>query len=88
MKKRKICVFTGSRADFGLLKRFINFVKQDPTLKLQIIAGGSHFLKKHGFTYREILQNGLKIDRRIKVNVNSYSPKSLIEAIKFFSYIN
>ena len=80
MKKRKICVFTGSRADFGLLKRFINFVKQDPELKLQIVAGGSHFLKKHGFTYREIFQSGLKIDKKIKIGINSYSSRSLIDA--------
>ena len=68
MKKRKICIFTGSRADFGLLKRFIGLITKDSSLKLQIVVGGSHFLKRHGFTYKEIIKNGFKIDKKIKVD--------------------
>jgi len=80
MKKRKICIFTGSRADFGLLKRFIGLITKDSSLKLQIVVGGSHFLKRHGFTYKEIIKNGFKIDKKIKVDIKSYSSKNLIKA--------
>ena len=58
MKKKKLFIFTGSRADFGLLKRFMELIKKDSSLKLKIVAGGSHFLRRHGFTYREIIEHG------------------------------
>ena len=80
MKNKKICIFTGSRADFGLLSRVIQLIKKDSSLKLQIVAGGSHFLRRHGFTYREIIENGFKIDKKIKFNIKSYSSKNITKA--------
>jgi GDP/UDP-N,N'-diacetylbacillosamine 2-epimerase (hydrolysing) len=65
--KRKICVVTGSRAEYGLLRNISKLIKLEPTMQLQIIATGSHLTEKFGSTYKEILQDGLNIDFKIDI---------------------
>ena len=65
--KRKICVVTGSRAEYGLLRNVIKLIKLEPTMQLQIIATGSHLTEKFGSTYKEILEDGLHIDFKIDI---------------------
>ncbi len=65
--KRKICVVTGGRADYGLLKWLIQGIKDDPALSLQVIATGSHLSKIYGETYKEIEKDGFPIDFKIKI---------------------
>lgn len=62
---RKICVVTGGRADYGLLKLLIREIRKNRQFQLQVIATGSHFLPKFGSTYREILKDGFKINARV-----------------------
>ena len=52
---KKICVITGSRADYGIMFNLLNKIKYDRKLKLQIIATNMHLEKKYGFTYKEIV---------------------------------
>lgn len=61
----KICVVTGCRADYGLLKHLMNIIKQDSELDLQIIATGNHLSSDYGLTYQEIEQDGFTIDRKV-----------------------
>ena len=49
----KICIITTTRADFGLLKNLILELKKNK-FKIKIIAGGTHYLKRFGNTFREI----------------------------------
>jgi len=49
--KRKICVVTGSRADYGLLRWVMQGIKDDSGLTLQVIATGMHLSKSFGLTY-------------------------------------
>ena len=51
---KNILVVTGSRADYGLLKRLMKLIDADSEMKLQIIVTGSHLSSKHGLTYKEI----------------------------------
>jgi GDP/UDP-N,N'-diacetylbacillosamine 2-epimerase (hydrolysing) len=64
---KKICVVTGSRAEYGLLKNIIKLIKLEPTMQLQIIATGSHIAEKFGSTYKEILEDGIDIDFKIEI---------------------
>jgi len=64
---KKICVVTGSRAEYGLLKNIIKLIKSEPTMQLQIIATGSHLAEKFGSTYKEILEDGINIDFKIDI---------------------
>jgi len=62
---KKICVITGSRAEYGILYPLLKRIKEDKGLKLQIAAIGMHLSKRFGSTYREIEKDGFKIDRKI-----------------------
>jgi GDP/UDP-N,N'-diacetylbacillosamine 2-epimerase (hydrolysing) len=69
--KRKICIVTGARADYGLLRLLMQEIKDDPLLVLQIIATGGHLSPEFGLTYREIEADGFTIDRKVEVLVSS-----------------
>ena len=58
---------TGSRADYGLLKRLMKLIDSDPEMKLQIIVTGSHLSSKHGFTYKEIEEDGFQIHFKVDI---------------------
>ena len=65
MINKKICYISGSRADFGLVSRLLNFIKNDNSLTLQLLVTGSHLSNKYGDTYKEILKQGFKINQKI-----------------------
>lgn len=62
---KKICVFTGTRADFGLLRPLIQEIKDHNEFKLQIIATAMHLSKDFGETYKEIVDSGFTIDKKV-----------------------
>ena len=61
----KICVITGSRADYGILKFLMMEIKRSPLLKLQVLVTGMHLSKLYGNTYKEIEEDGFKINVKI-----------------------
>jgi GDP/UDP-N,N'-diacetylbacillosamine 2-epimerase (hydrolysing) len=62
---KKVCVFTGTRADFGLLRPLIQEIKDHNGFKLQIIATAMHLSKDFGETYKEIVDSGFTIDKKV-----------------------
>lgn len=68
---RKICVITGTRADYGLLRWVMQGIKDDAELTLQIIATGMHLSPEFGLTYREIEKDGFQIDRKVEMLTSS-----------------
>ncbi len=62
---RRICVVTGSRAEYGILRGLMKAIKNAPDLILQIIATNQHLSKLQGETYREIEQDGFTIDYKV-----------------------
>ena len=65
MNKRKICVVTGSRAEYGILRNLLTAIKNDSELTLQIIATNQHLSKLQGETYKEIERDGFTIDYKV-----------------------
>lgn len=65
MIKRKICVVTGSRAEYGILRGLMKGIKDAPELMLQIVATNQHLSKLQGETYREIERDGFTIDYKV-----------------------
>ena len=51
---RKICVITGTRADYGLLYWVMKSIEQDKELQLQLIVTGMHLSTEFGLTYKQI----------------------------------
>ena len=72
---------TGSRADYGLLKRLMKLIDSDPKMKLQIIVTGSHLSSKHGFTYKEIEEDGFQIDFKVDIIENIIDAQSTARAM-------
>jgi len=69
--KRKVCVITGTRAEYGLLRWVMQGIKEDPELTLQIIATGMHLSPEFGLTFREIEKDGFYIDRKVEMLTSS-----------------
>jgi UDP-N-acetylglucosamine 2-epimerase (non-hydrolysing)/GDP/UDP-N,N'-diacetylbacillosamine 2-epimerase (hydrolysing) len=64
---RKICVVTGTRAEYGLLSRLMRLIKESDQTELQIIATNMHLSPKYGNTYQEIEKDGFVIDKKIPI---------------------
>jgi len=62
---RKICVVTGSRAEYGILRILMKAIKDDPELTLQVIATNQHLSKLQGETYNEIERDSFTIDYKV-----------------------
>jgi GDP/UDP-N,N'-diacetylbacillosamine 2-epimerase (hydrolysing) len=74
-------VVTGSRADYGLLKRLMKLIDADSKMKLQIIVTGSHLSPKHGLTYKEIEEDGFQIGFKVDILENIIDTQSTARAM-------
>jgi UDP-N-acetylglucosamine 2-epimerase len=81
----KIFLITSTRADFGLLKNLIFEFKKNSFIDLKIIATGTHFSKKHGFSFSEIKNNKVAIYKKIFITNNTKSPKSVLSDMSLLS---
>lgn len=68
---RKICVITGTRAEFGLLSGLMRLIRQSETTALQVIATNMHLSERYGNTYREIEEAGFTIDYKVPILDNN-----------------
>ena len=68
---RQICVITGTRADYGLLRWVMQGIKDDADLHLQIVATGMHLSPEFGCTYKEIEADGFEITRKVEMLTSS-----------------
>ena len=67
---KKICVVTGTRAEYGLLYWLMKEIEADKDLELQIIVTGTHLSPEFGLTYKEI-EKEFKIDKKIEMLLSS-----------------
>ena len=77
MKPRKICVVTGSRAEYGLLFWLMKGIQKEPKLELQIIATGMHLSPEFGFTYKEIEKDGFHINKKVEILLSADTPSAI-----------
>ena len=64
---RRICVVTGSRAEYGLLNRLIRMIADSPLTELKLIATNMHLSPLFGETYKEIEADGFTIDKKVPI---------------------
>jgi len=74
MRSIKVTVFTGTRAEYGLLYWLINDINKDKMLKLQLLVSGSHLSPEFGLTYNQILDDGFHIDEKVEMLLSSSTP--------------
>lgn len=66
-QRKRICIVTGSRAEYGLLYWLMRDLQADPLFELQVIVTGTHLARDFGFTVREIEADGFPISRRVEM---------------------
>jgi len=81
MSKRKICVVTGSRADYGLLYWPMKAIQNDPGLKLQIVATGMHLSPEFGSTSQIVESDGFRIDEKVEMLLSSDTPMGIAKSV-------
>lgn len=78
---RKICVVTGTRAEYGLLYWLMKEIQGDADLQLQVIATGMHLSPEFGLTYRTIEEDGFFIDAKVEMLLSSDTPVGIAKSI-------
>ena len=81
MSKRKICVVTGSRAEYGLLVPLLRALRDDADFELQLIAAAAHLSPEYGLTYQLIERDGFCIDARVEMLLSSDTPVGIAKSI-------
>ncbi|BFT31119.1 UDP-N-acetylglucosamine 2-epimerase [Alteromonas sp. D210916BOD_24] len=71
--KKKVAVFTGTRAEYGLLYWLLKDIKSDPELLLQLLVSGSHLSPAFGMTFEQIEQDGFDIAAKVEMLLSSDS---------------
>lgn len=69
--RRKICVVTGTRAEYGIMSLLMKSLKEDARVELQILATNMHLSPEFGLTYKEIEADGFKIDKKVEMLLSS-----------------
>lgn len=79
--RRKICVITGSRAEYGLLYWLMKEIEAVEDLELQIIATGMHLSPEFGLTYKQIEQDGFAINHKVEMLLSSDTPVGISKSM-------
>ncbi len=77
---KKICVFTGTRAEYGLLYWTMREIRESPSLELQVLVSGSHFSKRLGETWKQVVSDGFTIDAEVPFAIEDDSSLALAKA--------
>lgn len=64
---RRICVFTGSRADYGPMLSVIRTLDDDPEIDLRMLVTGGHLVHGQGLTVQQVREDGFKVDETVQM---------------------
>lgn len=78
---KNVCIATGTRAEYGLLKPLIEKVYQSPATQLQLVVTGAHLSPEFGLTYQEIEADGYPIQARIEMLMSSDSSAGITKSM-------
>lgn len=81
MSKRRICVVTGTRAEYGLLYWLLREIEADADLDLLLVVTGMHLSPEFGMTVREIEADGFRADERVEMLLSSDTPAGITKSI-------
>jgi len=69
--KRKIAVFTATRAEYGLLYWLMKDIQASPVLELQVLVSGTHLSPEFGETWKDIVEDGFVIGAKVEMLLSS-----------------
>ena len=79
--RRKICVVTGTRAEYGLLFNLMKEIQKDDYLELQVVATGMHLSPEFGLTYKQIEEDGFIIHEKVEMLLSSDTHVGIVKSI-------
>jgi GDP/UDP-N,N'-diacetylbacillosamine 2-epimerase (hydrolysing) len=78
---RRICVFTGGRAEYGLLKPLLDEIKKDLSLELKLLVSGMHLSREFGLTHKIIEEDGFIVNEKVEIILSSDTPISICKSM-------
>lgn len=78
---RRICIVTGTRAEFGLLRWLMEAINSHSELTLQVVATGMHLSAEFGDTYHEIEEAGFQIDAKVEMLLSSDTSSAVTKSM-------
>lgn len=78
---RRVCVITGSRAEYGLLFWLLSDLRADPDFELQLVVTGMHLALEFGNTVQEIERDGFEIARRVEMLLSGDTPGAVAKSV-------
>ena len=77
---RRICVFTGSRADYGPLRPLLRALYEEPGVEAQVLVTGSHLVPGQGMTVDDIEADGFQVDERVDIVLARDTPTAVAKS--------
>jgi UDP-hydrolysing UDP-N-acetyl-D-glucosamine 2-epimerase len=77
----KICIATGTRAEYGLLKPLMEQINQVSDWTLQVLVTGAHLSPEFGLTYRQIENDGFIIDAKVEMLLSSDTDEGIVKSM-------
>lgn len=77
----KVCVVTGSRAEYGLLQWVMHDLREDDAFELQVVVAGGHVSPQFGLTWREIERDGFPISAKVEMLLAGDTPVATAKAM-------
>lgn len=78
---KKLLYVTGSRAEYGIMKRLLIALKNDPEIELTLVATGMHCDEKYGLTYKVIENDGFIIDKLINIQIDTSNNANILHSM-------
>lgn len=78
---KKICIVTGTRAEYGLLKPVIDKIIEEQEMSLCLYVTGAHLTPELGQTYKEIEADGIPISRKIDMQLSSDTSCAIMKSM-------
>ena len=78
---KKVCVVTGTRADYGLLRYVIDGVRRSTRLELQLVVTGMHLSPEFGMTVDVIEADGFSVDRKVEMLLSSDTAVAVTKSV-------
>ncbi|MER2190106.1 MAG: UDP-N-acetylglucosamine 2-epimerase [Solibacillus sp.] len=79
--KRKLCVITGTRAEYGLLSNLMKLIQQGNEFELQVIATGMHLSPEFGLTYKQIESDGFYINEKVEMLLSADTSTAVVKSM-------
>jgi GDP/UDP-N,N'-diacetylbacillosamine 2-epimerase (hydrolysing) len=79
--KKKICIVTGTRADYGLFYPLLKRLECEHEFEVRIVATGMHLSPEFGLTYKEIEEDGFIIDEKVEMLLSSDTATGITKSI-------